>query len=289
MDGDEVEPLRGHDLEVARARDLVADPQEPLGGELALPHRDARAHEGAHHAVAEGIRFDVGDEHPVGRPLPAELLQGAHRRRPLPRLAEGRPVVEADEARRGGIHGAEIEPCGIPEGAVALEWVPWCELVGDPVFVPPRQGRESRIETRQGESGCRDEDVAVEPCDSIDAATEGRGAVEAAARHLAAARTVEARQLGRREVEVRDLPGRVDPGVGAPGDHEPWDRRVPAQDDAEGRFDLALHGPNARLRAPPGKLGAVVGDVEAKPGRVVDGELPTGCHVILHAYKCNWR
>ena len=63
----EGQPTGGHHGELVRPVQLVAQPRGIRHLELALPHRDAHADEGTHHAVAERVGADVGDEHAVRR------------------------------------------------------------------------------------------------------------------------------------------------------------------------------------------------------------------------------
>ena len=46
---------------------LVAQFDGRVGRELRLAHRDARADEGAHHAVAERVGLHLAEQHAVGR------------------------------------------------------------------------------------------------------------------------------------------------------------------------------------------------------------------------------
>ena len=69
------------------------------------------------------------------------------------------------------------------------------------------------------------------------------------------------------EIEVHDLPAGMDAGVGAPGTGQP-DGRQP-QHGRQRRGQLALDGPEPRLRRPAVEVRAVVGEVEADPHRVI--------------------
>jgi hypothetical protein len=62
----------------------------------ALADREQRAHQGAHHVVAERVGDDDAHRHPVGVALPVEAAQRANRRRALPAAAEGGEVVLAE-------------------------------------------------------------------------------------------------------------------------------------------------------------------------------------------------
>jgi hypothetical protein len=63
----------------------------------ALTDREQRAHQGAHHVVAERVGDDRAHRHPVGVALPVEAAQRANRRRALPTAAEGGEVMLAQE------------------------------------------------------------------------------------------------------------------------------------------------------------------------------------------------
>ena len=70
--------------------------RRPGRGTTALADREQRAHQGAHHVVAERVGDDRADRDPVGVALPVEAAQRPNRRRALAAAAEGREVVLAE-------------------------------------------------------------------------------------------------------------------------------------------------------------------------------------------------
>src|SRR5690554_6609075 len=134
------ESLGWHHLELASTHPFVADADQSFRVEVALPDRDAGPHQRANHAVAERIRFHLCDENAIARALPAKLLQRADGGRPLPRLAEGGPVVEAEQRGCRLVHQVDVEGCRIPDGVPALDRVARRQVVGDPVLVPAPDG-----------------------------------------------------------------------------------------------------------------------------------------------------
>jgi hypothetical protein len=70
--------------------------RRPRRRTTALADREQRAHQGAHHVVAERVGHDHAHRDPVGVALPVEAAQRANRGRALAAAAEGREVVLAE-------------------------------------------------------------------------------------------------------------------------------------------------------------------------------------------------
>ena len=99
----------------------VADVRDILDVQPPLAHRDARADERAHHRMAERIRLDVRDQHPIRRTMPVELEQRPDRGRLVARLAVGGEVVQSDERAGRGIHRSSVQLRAHGRGAMPLE------------------------------------------------------------------------------------------------------------------------------------------------------------------------
>ena len=106
----------------------------------------ARADQGAHHAAAERVGLQPGDEHAVAVALPGERLQLADRRRALARLAERGEVVQAEQRLRGVVHRADVERRGMPERVQAAARVLGGLGVRDAVLVAAPDRGEAGVE-----------------------------------------------------------------------------------------------------------------------------------------------
>ena len=218
----------------------------------ALTDREQRAHQGAHHVVAERVGDDRAHRHPVGVALPVEAAQRANRRRALPTAAEGGEVMLAQEQRGGLVHGRQVERAGVPERVVPAQRIGVGRVIADPVGVAPPQRREAGVEALGGGPDRAHPDVRRERPRQP---PQGGRAVFFPDR--------------RRQVGVGHLPAGVHPGVGPPGDGQPHRLRQ-AQHVPEDPGQLSLHGSLPGLRRPPGEAGPVVGEVEPHPdGRVL--------------------
>ena len=163
----------------------VADVDDVVDIEPPLAHGDAGADERAHHAVAERVGPDVGDEHAVGVAVPVELEQRADRRRLLARLAVGGEVVQPDEPAGRGIHRSRIERRRARSscGAARAGRSPSC--VGDAVLVATPHRREAGVEALRGRAVARSTiDVGVRADHTRDARARvrRRGSVPRVAR-----------------------------------------------------------------------------------------------------------
>ncbi len=269
------EAARRHHVEVA-ARALPFEPQVDEAGrvELALPHRDAGADQGPHHAVAERVGLHHGDEHAVGVAPPAELLQGADRRGPGASLAVRSEVVQADEAGGRRIHRRGVQLVRVPRGAESLKRVVQGQAVGDAVLVAAPEGRVAGVETGGRPARPDDNDVGPVDEDAPQPVVQFSPQLERGGAHSdSLARAHEALGLLRGEVDVGDLPEGVHAGIRAPGNGQVGSGRIALEDAREPGLDLALHRAEARLDGPAGEVRAVVGDVEphARAPRPVEG------------------
>jgi hypothetical protein len=228
--------------------------RRPRGRAAALTDRKQRAHQGAHHVVAERVGHDHAHRHRVGVALPVEAAQRADRRRPLPAAAEGREVTLAEQQRRGLVHGREVERAGVPERVVPAQRVGGGRVIADPVGVPPPQGGEAGVEPL----GCRPDRVHPD---------------------IRRQRPRQPPQRGgavlfpglRGQVRVGHLPTGVHPGVGPPGDGQPHRLRQ-AQHVPDDPGQLSLHGPLPGLGRPPGEVSPVVGEIDSHPDHRVPGD-----------------
>ena len=140
----------------------------------------------------------------------------------------------------GCIHRFSVELVGPINDVVADERVARSAIT-QAVDVTPFERGEPRVEPRRRHAQGTEPDVV------------GKKAAEAAGERVGVDRVV--------EIDVSHLPSRVDPGVGATGTGQARGR-IEAQDRRHRRFHLALHRAESRLRSPPVKPGAVVGEIE---------------------------
>ncbi len=95
------------------------------------PHAHRGAHQGAHHAVAERIRLQLGHKHAVGVALPAEVEEVPDGRGTVTRTAVGGPVVQAEQFLGGVVHAGDVEVGRVPEGVEAPQGsrtAPWSAI-----------------------------------------------------------------------------------------------------------------------------------------------------------------
>ena len=258
--------------------------------EPSLTHRDARADERAHHAVAERVGLHVRDEHSLGIAPPVELEQRADRRRLFARLAVGREVVQSDERSSRGIHRPLVERRAHGGGAVPLERVvPRGRRRGrSSAATPPRTARRTpraraacgapRRRSRRRPLRGRGRRAARRPRQPgrprAPGAQNSSGLGGRAAASLPAGTGLEGGVCTRPprarsgmqpalllvvEIDVGDLPGGVDAGIGAAGDDESG---LVRRGCVRAPLERALHGAQPGLQRPAAKVRPVVGDVE---------------------------
>ena len=75
------------------------------------------------------------------------------------------------------------------------------------------------------------------------------------------------------EVEVRNLADGMDPGVGAPGDHQRRRWRHTPEERSECGFELTLHGSEIGLASPPRKPLAVIREIQPNTRHRADSVL----------------
>ena len=107
-DLDESEAVRRRNREVVGASRVVANVDEPTRVEPSQAHRDGRAHERAHHRVAERVGPYGRNEYAVVVPTPLIIVQRTNGRRPFARFAESREVMQTRERRARGAHCLEV-------------------------------------------------------------------------------------------------------------------------------------------------------------------------------------
>jgi hypothetical protein len=116
----------------------------------ALADWKQRAHQGAHHVVAERVGHHDAHRDPVGVALPVEAAQRADRRRPLTAAAEGREVMLAEQQRPCLVHRRQVERAGVPERVVPAQRVGVGRVVADPVGVAAPERGEAGVEPLRG-------------------------------------------------------------------------------------------------------------------------------------------
>lgn len=264
-DLDERETACGDDRELARALGRVTQFRHAARGQPAATGREACPDEGPHHRVTEGIGAHSRDENPVVVARPAELLEGADRRRPLPGPAERREVVQTEEAAGRLVHRILVEGGRMPEFETPSSRVTHGPGVGDPVLVAAPDGGESRVEPLRRGARSLDLHVARRSRDAVEATHEG---VETCRCPPASTRAIEMRALGLIEVEVRDLPRRVHADVRASRDGQGGRFPGAAEHRRESGLEFTLNRAQPRLLRPAREAAAVVGDVEPDPGHL---------------------
>ena len=242
--------------------------RRPGRGAAALTDREQRAHQGAHHVVAERVGDDDAHRHPVVVALPVEAAQRADRGRALPAAAEGREVVLPEQRRRGLVHRRQVERASVPERVAPAQRIGRGRVIADPVGVAPPQRREASVEPRGGGPDRAHPDVRRER--PRQPAQRGRAVL---------------RPDRRRQVGMGHLPARVHPGVGPAGDGQPHRLRQP-QHVPEHPGQLPLHGPLPGLGRPAGEVRPVVGEVESHPDdRVPGGRGRLGRRSLAHRFR----
>ena len=280
--------MRLHHLELADAVIVKVQGGEGAAVEAPLPHSHAGADHGAHHAVAEGIRLDGGDNEAVVVAVPAKVLHRANGRRARAWLAVGRKVVQADQGRRSRLHRGKIEFERMPCGAQALLRVAQGERIGDAVLIAAPHGREPGVETAGYDRGPAQHDVGLGHEDPAEATQDGGAEIDRGAISGAALDAHQGVGLFGGEVEMGDLPAGVHPGIRSAGDDQGGVRGKALQDAGEPVFDVGLHGAKARLAGPAGEIGAVVGEVEPD-ARGAERCMSGAGHKKSHEGKPRWH
>ena len=252
---------------------------------LPPPDRDAGPDERAHHAAAEGVGLQPGDEHAVGRRAPrSNACSSRIVVAPARGLQKRREVVQAEQRLRGVVHRVDVE-----RGRDARA----CAAAGADPAPPrrPRCGTRSAARTPRSARRTRRGELrrATLTSDSSPAMPLSRRA-----RALGPARTGRPPRSGRFRMRscasvrstcatwpVACTPTSVRPATVSV-------RRIAgaAEDVASAVLELALHGAQPRLTRPPGERGAVVGDVETDAPR---GRRSTSLGLAaVHAPSLGW-
>ncbi len=252
-------------------------------------HLDQPSHQRAHHVMAERVGAKVDRDHRVLVPVDLELVQGADRRRPVTRLAEGEEVMEPLRLTRGLGHRLGVELPLVPRRHRRQERVDERPVVGQPVLVGAPQGGEAGVEVL-GHLGHRvdDEVVVVADRQHSPQATEQRGLTGP----VRAGDELLHRRGG--QVDVDDLPPGVDAGVGATGDDG---RHLLAGDPGQALLQSRLHGAQMRLLRPTVEVGALIAEVDAEsrhgPTVPLTSKTSRGLNTVLNSRdrnrrRCRW-
>ncbi len=118
----------------------------PAGWPASLADSDERAHQRAHHVVAERVRHHPRDQDPVMVAMPVQGTQRPDGGRSFPAAAEGREIVLAQDGQRRLVHAGEIEPPEVPQRVVPAQRVRGRRVVADAIGVAAPQRGETRVE-----------------------------------------------------------------------------------------------------------------------------------------------
>ena len=252
----EGQPAGGEHLDLGHSIQLVADTHEVVNAESPLTDRDAPAHQGAHHAVAERVSPNRGNQHAGCLAHPPEIEQCADRRGLFPRLAVRSEVVESPQGAGCGIHRGDIELTAHHGGAVTFQRIVGNRIVSNAILIATPYRREPRIEAVRCDRGAGHRGIGVGAEHTPDATGESCYAVVIL---RAPARRSEPCGLSVVEIQVSNLAARVHSGVSSTRHDQP---RISPQHARNRTLDRSLHRPLMRLPRPPAKVRTVVGNVE---------------------------
>ena len=213
----------------------------------AFPDREHRSDEGAHHVVAERIRYHAANGYPVHVPLPLQAPQRPHGRRSLPPPTKRGKVMLAEQQQSRLIHSAKIQRPRIPECVMPPQRVRTRRVIADPIGIPPPKRRKPRVKSVGRE------------LNSTHPKVRRQRPREPPQRHV----SVHSPSISR-QVSMRHLPPRMHPRISPPSHSKPHSFRQP-QHMPERLRQHALDSPPPRLSRPPREPAPVIRHANPDP------------------------